>query len=350
MNAPFFIVGTERSGSNLLRVILDAHSRLAVPHPPHVMNLLGPVEHCFGDLAQDENLRKLAREVGRLVRLHIHPWDFAVDVEQLVTDASPRDLFGLFVALYEQNQRHEGKARWGCKSTFMIHHVDRILARFPDARLLHLVRDPRDVAVSSRDSVFNPSHPYFVARLWTEQQELAHALAGRLGADTMLRVRYEDLIADPEASVRAICAFLGEEFEESILRFFERDATRKGAALSQSWANTGRPVMSDNAGKFGRELDAQEIALIEGVAGEMMELHGYARVAERQAPPTGARLRFLPSELLGNARTELRSLRDDENHWIRVRRDGLARLWRLRGRMTPRGSARPQGATTGRGR
>ncbi len=76
----------------------------------------------------------------------------------------------------------------------MVHHVDRVLQRDPGARFLWLVRDPRDVAVSSRKSVFSPFHPALTAKLWVAQQREALALEERLGSSVVLRLRYEDLL------------------------------------------------------------------------------------------------------------------------------------------------------------
>jgi hypothetical protein len=98
----------------------------------------------------------------RLLECHIHPWESLPDLDAIASSAQPMDLFGIFVAIYEWQQQEVGKARWGCKSTFMIHHVDRILARFPNAKFIWLIPDPRDVAASSRESVFNPCHPYLL--------------------------------------------------------------------------------------------------------------------------------------------------------------------------------------------
>ena len=76
---PIFIIGTERSGSNLLRLILNAHSEIAVPHPPHVMSYFGPLEKYYGDLSRESNFRRLAKDVIVHLRSHIHPWEVEVD-------------------------------------------------------------------------------------------------------------------------------------------------------------------------------------------------------------------------------------------------------------------------------
>ncbi len=317
---PLFIIGTERSGSNLLRVILNTHSRIAVPHPPHVMHWFGELEPRYGDLTQDHKLRRLVDDVLALLAVHIYPWDVPIDPAQVVAAAKPRSLYGVTAALYDRHLAHAGKGRWGCKSTFMVHHVDTVLAAHPGARFLWLVRDPRDVAASSRKSVFSPFHPVLTARLWVAQQQEALALETRLPAESLLRVRYEDLLGDPPGVLARVCAFLDEPFEPDMLAFSETPDARKGAALSESWAKTAQPVQANNSGKYRKDLSPTEIRQVEAVARPVMETLGYAL----EDPGVGPLVTGLPRELAWRAmdriwhlRVEWRSLRNDSNHWRR---------------------------------
>jgi len=322
--APIFIVGTERSGSNLLRLILNAHPEITVPHPPHIMAFFAPLERFYGDLSRDANFGRLADDVLRHIKSHIHPWPTPVDREALVRDAAPRDLFGLFAAVYEQHRAAAGKRRWGCKSTFMIHYTERIFARYPEAQLLWLVRDPRDVALSSRDSVFNPYHPFYTARLWASQQELGLRLAARLGPANLLRVHYEALIADPAATVAGVCDFLKIDFDPAMLRFFETEDARVSATQARDWRNTASPIISDNANKFRGRMPAGDLAAVEAAAGATMLKLGYepAAAAGAGGPPPGAlgRARFRAANEALRLRAEYRSVREDRNQWLRWRR------------------------------
>ncbi len=320
MDSPVFIIGTERSGSNLVRLILNAHSRILVPHPPHVLHYLAPLEQSYGNLTRDADFRRLVDDVLRLVRAHIYPWEVELDPRTIVERARPRNLFGVFVALYDQALEASGKARWGCKSTFMIDHVDPLLEHFPDSRLIWLVRDPRDVAASSRKSVFSPFHPWLTAQLWRRQQTRGFELEEHLSEKTLLRLSYEELIARPEAVIRRLCGFLDEPFEDTMLRFFEtREANRSGS-LSEDWANTARPILSNNAGKFRRHLKPGEIASVEGVTGDLMTRLGYPPDDPAASAGEVSWPRLLGIHLrngLWRLRVELRSLRRDRNHWRR---------------------------------
>lgn len=321
---PLYIIGTERSGSNLLRVILNTHSNISIPHPPHIMRYFGELADGYGDLSDDQNLGQLTDDVLQLIETHIYPWEVQVDRQRVIGEARPRSLLGIFAAIQDKHLDSTGKKRWGCKSTFMVHHVDDALARDPGAKFIWLVRDPRDVAVSSRKSVFSPFHPMHTAALWAEQQAEALALEARL-SDAVLRIRYEDLLEDPEACIQQVCAFLDEPFEEGLLQYDLTKAARKGAGLSESWENTGRPLLRNNTGKYKTELSPEELASVEAVAGEVMDQLGYARELDPPpATPSGwDRARFAAQGRWWQFGVETRSLRRDNNHWRRWRRAAL---------------------------
>ncbi len=322
-SAPIFIIGTERSGSNLLRLLLNSHPEITMPHPPHIVAFFAPLETYYGDLSREKNFRKLTDDVLVHLERHIHPWATAVDRESLIKDASPRDVFGLFAAIYDQHLAAVGKRRWGCKSTFMIHYTERIFARYPDAQLLWLVRDPRDVALSSRESVFNPYHPYYTARLWTRQQELGLRLEAQHNPINLLRVHYEALVGDTHPTMAKICDFLDVPFDGAMLRFFETEDARICAREARDWHKTALPILSSNTNRFRERMAAKDVAAVESVAGATMQELGYETVSACGARRIPRLLRHFSYEVeneLLRLRVEYRSLREDRNQWRRWRR------------------------------
>jgi hypothetical protein len=318
---PIYIIGTERSGSNLLRVILNAHSGIDIPHPPHIMRYFAHLADGYGDLTEEGPRQRLVRDVLRLLEVHIYPWEVEIDAARVVAESN--DLLSITAAIYDQHLLASSKRRWGCKSTFMVHHVEAALKRDPGAKFIWLVRDPRDVAASSRLSVFSPCHPWLTARLWAEQQQEALDQQERW-PQAILRIRYEDLLDAPEATIRTVCDFLDETFEPALLSHEQTPAAQKGAALSESWRNTGGPILKSNAGKYKDALSPAEIRQVEEVAGTMMATLGYERDAE-PAPAPGL-LGKAGIHLLDTAwrlKVEGRSLTQDANHWRRWRRAWL---------------------------
>lgn len=332
---PVFIVGTERSGSNLLRLLLNELSEIAVPHPPHLMRDLGPVVHRYGDLRVDKNFRRLIRDAIKLVDLHFAPWPIRPSADQIFKRASKRTLYSIYAEIYEQYRASAGKERWGCKSTFMINHVGEILRHHRKPQFIHLVRDPRDVAVSARSSVFCHYHPYYVSQLWTREQKLALEWASKLDSSTWFTLRYEDLIARPTVELRRLCKFLGARYSASMLRFFEKPTARQLAGLSRSWQNVGQPVLKRNAGKYMGELSVREIALIESVAGNVMAEFGYKTQTESEEhlrdPSTLQEFRYRMSENVAMFREEAKAALKDRNAISRLRKKAFLLRLQLRG-------------------
>jgi hypothetical protein len=328
-DGPILIIGTERSGSNLLRLILNQHSRVVVPHPPHFMRYLAPITPAYGDLTDEENRRTLVRDVLTLARRHIHPWEHHIDQETVVRTSGPT-LFGVVAAVYEQYRLAEGKARWGCKSTFTVHHVAEVLAERPDARFLWLVRDPRDVAASSKRSVFNPFHPYLTARLWETQQRIALAERERRGPGVVHLIRYEDLVSAPRATLERMCDFIGEPLEPAMLSHDHSPTARRIAALSESWRNTAQPITTASVGRHVSGLSAGERAQVEAATQPLLSRLGYppSGMSSPATPPSPRVVRL--QDALLRCGVELRSMWHDRNYIRRVLRDGTVRWLRVK--------------------
>lgn len=338
-SAPLFIIGTERSGSNLLRLILNAHSAIAVPHPPHILKYFSPLEASYPELSRPEHLRKLVDDVLGLLKVHIYPWEMRPDPEKISATASPPNLLGIFFSIYDAYLAHSGKRRWGCKSTFMVHHIARVLHSCPQAKFILLVRDPRDVAVSSRKSLFSPFHPYFTAWLWRQQQLEGLHFHDTSGAGTCLLVKYEDLIEKPETTVRHICTFIEEQYEPAMLHFYQTRSAQKSAALSESWHNTGSPIQPTNQKKYRSGLRPAEVRLVERITGDLMKRLGYP-LTQTLSPPANKACEAEPAaatlflywlqNLYWTVKVEIRALHHDKNYGLFWRRRLFLTRLRLR--------------------
>lgn len=326
MTSPIFIIGTERSGTNLLRLMLNAHSAISVPHPPHIMKFFSPLESLYGELGDDGNFRRLITDVCRMVELHTYPWGIQLNREQVFYGVPERNLLNIYFQIYNQYLAHTGKRRWACKSTFMIEHVAEIRRYYPDARFIFMVRDGRDVAVSAKKSIFNHFHVYYSAVRWQREQRLGLDWLAKLPPEQITLLKYEELIGDPEATIRQLCRFLGEGFEEQMLEYHRSGEARKSGSLSVSWENTAKPVISDNAHKYRSRLTRAEIMQFEAIAmGEMQEL-GYCtdHQPEQLVQFEGLkqeRFSYRLSEYALKARAEVNHLLRDKNSAARMRKN-----------------------------
>lgn len=326
-DGPVMIIGTERSGSNLLRLILNQHSRIVVPHPPHFMRYLAPIALTYGDLTEEGNRRALVRDALTLARRHIHPWEHHIDEEAVIRTSSPT-LFGVVAAIYEQYRLAEGKARWGCKSTFTVHHVAAVLAERPDARFLWLVRDPRDVAASSKRSVFNPFHPHLTARLWETQQRIALAEREQRGPGVVHLIRYEDLVSAPRPTLERMGDFIGESIEPAMLSHDRSLPARRLATLSESWRNAAWPINTASVGRHLSGLSARERAQVDAATRPLLRRLGYSAGGAPSSDKPPSRWAVRLRDTLLRCGVEFRSMRHDRNYVRRIVRDGT--VWWLR--------------------
>lgn len=110
---PIFITGTQRSGTNLVRLILNTHDNIAIPHPPHIMKNFSKLEPFYSDLSRESNFKRLINDVVKLVELHPYPWGMAINREKIFKEARERNLINIYFALYNQYLESAGKKRWG---------------------------------------------------------------------------------------------------------------------------------------------------------------------------------------------------------------------------------------------
>ena len=332
---PIFIIGTERSGTNLLRLILNSHSDIAIPHPPHIMKNFSKLEPLYGDLREDKNFKALIRDVVTMVGLHPYPWEIKLDGEKIFRQIPERNLINIFFAIYDQYLESTHKKRWGCKSTFMIYHVALIRRYYPRAKFLYMVRDGRDVALSAKKSIFNRYSVYYTARLWKKEQQIGISWLSDLSSKDIFVVKYEDLLSDPQAAVKSLCDFLDEPFEKSMLDFAATKEAKKSASISASWKNTSRPIIKDNVNKFKNELTDKEVFLFEAIAGPELEYFSYALtkprcVSEKDRIVRSAfRLRYLAEELQLMFKAQLEHFFTDKNNFLRIKKYLFLKLIRI---------------------
>ena len=325
-NSPIFIIGTERSGTNLLRLMLNSHSAIVVPHPPHIMKLFGPIAKLYGDLANDANFRTLVGDVCTMVELHPYPWEIRPDKERVFREARERSLLCVYFAIYDQYREWSGKRRWCCKSTFMIDHVGEILRHHPHARFIFMVRDGRDVSVSAKESIFNHCHVQYTALRWQREQRVGLDWLARLRQEQMTLLRYEELLASPEETVQRLCAFLGEEFEKKMLEYHSSREAQKSGSLSISWQNTSRPVLRDNSQKFRTKLSTEEIFMFEAIACQELQELGYElthpleELVARRDEMLRPDFRYLLADLFLTLRAEAKHLLKDRNSLLRIKK------------------------------
>jgi hypothetical protein len=282
------IVGSPRSGTTLLRFMLDAHPDLAIPPEtgfvPTLQSLAGT-----GDA-----LRKLLYDTLIAFPPDAPGWsdfgiaaeDFKIALDQVV----PFDLTGGIRAFYRLYALRFGKTRYGDKTPLNSYHLLDIQRLLPEAHFVHVIRDGRAVAASLRKRWFSPGHDITVqAQFWR-----ANVLAAREHSKHCRKyceVRYESLLQAPESTLRTLCDFLELDFHPSMLDYHQRVPTRLMEHGPRTWAErsftvshaervqqqvlTMQPPVLERIDAWRKELTPEESETFESVAGELLKDLGY---------------------------------------------------------------------------
>lgn len=301
---PIFMIGIQRSGSNLLRLMLNQLSEIAAPHPPHIMQRMAPLVPSYGNLEDGKNFARLVEDVCQLVELNPVPWEGVVlDRKDVARRCRKHSLVAVFGAVYDIMSEHKGARTWLCKSLANIQYLDAIEDYYgKDARYLYLYRDGRDVALSFRKAVVGEKHFYFIAKEWTQAQRLALDLRGRVDSERFCGVSYEELTGNAEATMRRLCKFIGVEYSPQMLEFHESDEAQRAAKSSDLWGNVTKPVMADNTHKFLKECSAEDVGIFESVAGDVLDALGYKRFYVKKGQET----KFSDADIRGFAEENAR--------------------------------------------
>jgi hypothetical protein len=291
---PIFMIGMQRSGSNMLRLMLNQLGEIASPHPPHILQRLHPLLDCYNNLADSENFSVLADDVCRLVELNPVPWEnVTLDREEVISRCRENSLVALHGAVYDICAESWGAQTWCCKSLENIRYVDEIEDYFKNPKYIYLYRDGRDVALSFQKAVVGDKHIYHIARGWMELQEIALELQEKIEPERLIPISYEELTSDTASAAKKLCAFLGVPYTDAMLDFHRSDEAKRAAGSSTLWDKVTQPVMKNNTRKFLQEASEEEIRIFESVAGHVLDKLGYERVHIHP----GMEQQFTPQEI-----------------------------------------------------
>jgi hypothetical protein len=289
-----FVVGVPRSGTTLLRLMLDAHPELAIPAETH---FLPPLIRRVTDL---ERSGATAAEVRAAVLAFIveHPRFGDLDVPETALAAHLAGIETVTAAdaaraVHVVHAELQGKPRWGDKTPRYVRRMASLHETLEEARFVHVIRDGRDVAVSLSEVSWGTADAAEAAGLWKEVILGGRKNLKRIPPETYLEVRYEDLVAGPEAVLRRVASFVELRWDERMLAYHERATARMAPVERDFEAPSGRrvtaaerrrqhagvdePPRRDRVGRWRDELGSDQVARFEAVAGDLLEELGYPR-------------------------------------------------------------------------
>lgn len=272
---PFFIVGSARSGTTLLRLMLNAHPAVTVPPESRFI-----VELHTGASVVDAS--------SFLDRLDTHKqflaWDLPIDA--VAHEIGPVDRLPYseaIAAAYSAYAHVQGKTRWGDKTPRYVERIPLIASLFPDSLFVHLVRDGRDVALSYADVPFGPKTVGSAARLWAKRVRAGIEHGRPLGDERYLELHYENMVDDAEGRAKLLCDFLHLDFDPGMLDYTER---ARSAVLDR--ARHYNPHVLDKPIKRTRsweeDMAEDHIEMFEAIAGDVLTHLGYPRRYRQPSP------------------------------------------------------------------
>lgn len=283
MDDPVFVVGAPRSGTTLLAAMLGAHSRIACGPETQLFSKRRP--RGLAEAVTDEHWpRRAARLVATLDVAGQRVIDlYGIDEAELWDALASREprVAAMLEALTATLADREGKPRWAEKTPNHLLHLARIRSEWPRARIVRIVRDPRDVAESMRKLPAASDSALANAVLWAQWHAASRGFFAR--DPLAFTLRYEDLVREPEARLRELCEFLSEEFEPAML-----DTSASGRAVSspaEAWKREVlQPIDPARTELWKRRTDASRAAAIAWLCAEGIAELGYEPGPRPSAP------------------------------------------------------------------
>jgi len=288
---PFFVLGAARSGTTLLRLMLNRHSRLAIPFESHFLRRI------FAELPADRPLDP--REAAHMAEVVVTEKNFATwhldpgQVRLRLRRLAPAPLAVLVDALYRMEIASSGKPRWGDKTPLYYDCWQQLAGLFPGSKLVHIVRDGRDVSRSLEKVGWHGPTEYHRARYWRRRVEKAQAAARELGPGRNLIIRYEDLVLETRITLTAVCDFLGEAFEDRMLKFYEDARDHLSDIDGDVHGKLHRAPRRDDVGRWRREISWARQLEFEAIDGCCLRAMSYPCVFPRPATALEPVFRYL---------------------------------------------------------
>jgi hypothetical protein len=277
---PIYLAGADRSGTTLTYALLASHPHIAMAYLGS--NMWTFFYEQYGDLARPANFERCLAALLRYKNVLI----LEPDPERIRREfrQGPPTYARLFRLLQDHYAERAGRPRWGDKTSYVERYADQIFAAYPDAQMIHMIRDPRDRYASAIKHWPNGRGQLGGATArWLYSVGLAERNLARYPGRYMV-MRYETLVAQPDATLRQICAFLGEEYDPAMLDMTgaERFTRRGGNSSFNKNQLTG--ISTAPVGRFRKTISGRAVAFIQAYAGRAMQRYDYALEPVRLSP------------------------------------------------------------------
>jgi len=267
---PIFLAGLQRSGTTLLYAIIGSHPNIALTRRTNFWEFF---YKRFGNLNDPENAALCLSALKHYERLAALKPDWASFFEEFWK--GERTYARLFGLLEQQYARNQGKERWGDKSHNLERHAKSVFECFPNARMIHIIRDPRDRYVSAcKAHRVGRSGAAGGIAAWLWSVHLAKRNLHRYPGKYKI-VHFEALVARPEATVRELCEFIEEDFTPKMLSMQGASQFRDNGGNSSFESHQAGSISRSPVGRYRKLLQPRELALMQALAKHEMSDFDY---------------------------------------------------------------------------
>lgn len=273
MKPPIFILGCDRSGTTLLRLMLNKHSKIHIPNESDYLALILPDRLKYKACNKDNRVQMLLNDLYAIDRFAKWGLDRTILERKMNTsNGSLSELLAIpFVVIMDQH----GKLRWGDKTPRNTMIAEFLHETFPDALFIHILRDGHAVAASLMKVSWFPKNIFRIADHWRTMTKHGNQAKEFLSTEKYLEVKYEDLVRNPEAILVNICEFLGEDFEPGMLEYFKDSQDQFNEMFRGDHALLKSPPTGAKVDAWRNDLGVTTIFLFESLAYYELKKFGY---------------------------------------------------------------------------
>ena len=285
INEPFFILGNPRSGTSLLRLMLNSHPNIVVPPESGFLQWWYEKHKAITkEEFLDENfISEFVRDI--LSSKKIEDWELQYDsLITLINKNKPSNYADICSLVYYLYGRNHNKKDFiiGDKNNYYISHTETINTIYPNAKYVHLIRDGRDVACSyikvgelKTQSKYKPILPTDIDKIAKEWSSNIKMIDKFIKKVPSIKIRYEDLILFPETTLKTITQFLSIDYSNKMLNFY-LDKNNDEPTSTIDWKlKTKQPIDKTNLDKYKQILTKEEISIFKSIAGSILKQNGY---------------------------------------------------------------------------
>ena len=267
----FQIIGTQRSGSNLFRLMLNEFENIFAPHPPHLLNTFYPLLQKYNNLNNEKNVKRLIGDMLDWINNNPIKWSDIPTTETIFNSVKNRNIFEIFKAIYTTNN----PSFWCCKSlqNLEFHNIKEFKDLSPI--YIYIYRDGRDVSSSFKNAPIGDKHIYFLAKKWESDQVVCDKIKKMTPSENFFSVRYEDLLDNPSGIMNSFCERYDIKYNKDFLNFYLSKESRKASRSGGMWKNLSKPLIRNNKEKFKKELSDKEILIFESINKNSLSELGY---------------------------------------------------------------------------